>query len=360
MSMSSTWQILYIPASLTWWCPTFHSSPAMVPVKHTVHKVFGLFLPWDPLWYLLLLQYSPDICAWSLLPTEGESLAAVQVPEVFVSFVESSSARKASLLQQYPVTGEMRSLSPFPCNSQGRKSTYYSGEEQRWFFRMEGKWREESAIWKQAVLQDWSCRDDAELTLWLQQKFVSQEHPQAQERKVSWPSWLPKKSSLGALQDLSKAPLPACPRGSSNLTLQVGEILCASEAPGCITAITRDVKELRQPLRALHHGSECEQQTRNWGRAPSHGRADLFRGEVVDFPRNTLCCTESLLHQGTRGMLTGMLTSRSSIKLLYYFACVCGIAFFCLFVCFTFELCNGLVASLASGGICASCLLTAL
>lgn len=139
MPVSSTCQILYILASLTWRCPTFHSSPAMVPVKHTVLKVFGLFLPWNPLWYSLLLGYSPNICACSLLPTEGEKLAAVQVPEVFVSFVQRSSARKASFLQLYPLTGEIRSLSLFPCNFQGCKSTYYSGEEQRLFVWTEGK-----------------------------------------------------------------------------------------------------------------------------------------------------------------------------------------------------------------------------
>lgn len=79
--------------------PHFHSSPAMVPVTHTVHRVFG---PWDPLWYSLLLQYSPENCACNLLPSEGEKLDAVQVPEVFVSFVQSSSARKASFCQLYP------------------------------------------------------------------------------------------------------------------------------------------------------------------------------------------------------------------------------------------------------------------
>lgn len=104
-------QILCVPARLTWRWPTFHSSSAMMPVKHTAHKVFGLFLPWEPLWY------SPDICAYNLLPTEGQKLAAVQVPEVFVSFVQSSSARKASFLQLYPLTGEIRSSSLFYATS---------------------------------------------------------------------------------------------------------------------------------------------------------------------------------------------------------------------------------------------------
>lgn len=66
---------------------------------------------------------------------------------------------------------------------------------------------------------------------------------------------------------------------------------------------------------------------------PTAGR-DLFRGEVMDFLRNTLCCTESLLHQGKREYrtVTAMLTSLSSITLPYNFACVCGVVFFCLFV----------------------------
>lgn len=36
------------------------------------------------------------------------------------------------------LAGEIRSLSLFPCNFHGRKSTYYSGEKQRWFIRPKG------------------------------------------------------------------------------------------------------------------------------------------------------------------------------------------------------------------------------
>lgn len=92
MPMSSTCQILCVTARLTWRCPTCHSNHAMAPVKHTVHEVSRLFLPWDLLWYLLLC---PDICACSLLPhSRREAVLLCRSQKCLLPFCKTAQLEK--------------------------------------------------------------------------------------------------------------------------------------------------------------------------------------------------------------------------------------------------------------------------
>lgn len=73
MPMSSTCQTLCITARPTLRCPASHPTHAMAPVKHAVHKVFGLFLLWDLLWYLLPICPQTSVPA-ACCPTAGEAV----------------------------------------------------------------------------------------------------------------------------------------------------------------------------------------------------------------------------------------------------------------------------------------------
>lgn len=125
------------------------------------------------------------------------------------------------------------------------------------------------------------------------------------------------------------------------MILQVGGVLCASGAPYFLTAITREGEEPRQPLQGLHSGSECELQIRNCFLLPAMAGHDLFRGEVVDFLRNTLF----LLHRKPAPPRAERVWNCHCNAHLQVFCnttilfCMC--VWHCLFfVCFTFELYN--------------------
>ena len=115
-------------------------------------------------------------------------------------------------------------------------------------------------------------------------------------------------------------------------------ILCSSEVPCPLITITRQGEEVRQPLWALRHSNVHEPQTRRV-LLPPIAWQNRIRREVADFPRNALCCTgnawqaEKLLHWGTgeykaitRTLGRIVLTFRSSIILLCFFAFLCVIA----------------------------------
>lgn len=204
---------------------------------------------------------------------------------------------------------------------------------------------ERSLVWKEAILQDWSRKDDAGLTLRIQHRFVSQEEPPAREKEVAWSCWLSEeKGSLGVLQDLSKAHVP--PHGSSNFILQAGGM---SRFSGLRKHLT---PSLLSQERAKRSGSPSERcaVAMDMSRKPEVGILlppitwhHRMGGEVVDFPKNALCCTEDvwtgrklapLRNKRVQSYHWNPGNNNGHLQVLYdiilFFACVCDIAIFFL------------------------------
>lgn len=350
--MSSTCQILYVPASLTWRCPTFHSSPAVVPVKHTLStRSLDFSCPGIPCGIHFSCGIHQTSAPATSCPQERNWLLC-RCQKCLFPLCKVVQLEKLVFLQLYPLTGEIRSLSLFHATSKAVNQPVTVVRNRDGLFGP--KEHEERSL--QSGDRLFSKVGPAEMMLSSYCDFSTSLSPKSTPK--------PKRGKCHGPPGYQRSP-PGPEQGSVSPCLKWQLDTPSRRGSLCFRSTL---------LSHCHHQRGQGAQAAPWSSAPWQrmwaanqkllpptAGQDLFRGEVVDFPRSTLF----LLHRKAAPPRDeGVQSCHCNAHLQVFYNttilfCMC--VWHCLlFVClFTFELCNGWVASLASGNICAYCLFTA-